>query len=109
MRRRRSRAEWRGLIREWQASGTSAKTFAAKHGLNVGTMKWWNRRLRDESGESDGTLVEVVASSPESPDAGSSGAALKLAVGPEMAMAFAELPSPGYLAEFVRLVAGRSS
>jgi transposase-like protein len=45
---RRDRKTWKKLVAEYRASGLSAEAFAARRGLNVGTLRWWCRQLRDE-------------------------------------------------------------
>lgn len=44
--RRRSRAEWEGLVERHRTSGLSVREFCGIEGLNVGTYKWWKRQLR---------------------------------------------------------------
>jgi transposase-like protein len=44
--KRRSRAEWAELVVRFEASGQSASAFAARHGLNANTLKWWRSQLR---------------------------------------------------------------
>lgn len=45
MARRRARAEWAELVREIEA-GASADQVARRHGVRVGTLKWWQWQLR---------------------------------------------------------------
>jgi hypothetical protein len=60
---KRSRAEWRRLREEWEASGLPRREFARRRGLNFRTFSWWCTQLRDEA-ESvptrSGGFVEVV-------------------------------------------------
>lgn len=43
--RRRARAEWAELVREVEA-GASLDQVARRHGVRVGTLKWWRWQLR---------------------------------------------------------------
>jgi transposase-like protein len=43
--KRRGRAQWTRLVRQWKTSGQSAKAFAAGHGVNPSTLYWWSRHL----------------------------------------------------------------
>ena len=107
---RRNRAQWREIVMRWKSSGEPARSFASRHGVNPGTMKWWSYRFRAEerqAAESSGVaeLVEVVASTSERSGAvdGRSGG-LRLAVGGNVAMVFERVPDAGYLAAFVQAV-----
>lgn len=44
--KRRSKAEWKKLLRTWQRSGRSASDFAAEHHVNARTLAWWQWYLR---------------------------------------------------------------
>ena len=46
---RRSRAQWKRIVRQWKSSGQSAKAFAAEHELNPSTLYWWSRHLKREA------------------------------------------------------------
>jgi hypothetical protein len=41
----RRRAKWTKLVSEWRASGLSAREFAAREGLNRGTLYRWSAVL----------------------------------------------------------------
>jgi hypothetical protein len=41
-----SRAEWEQRVAKWKRSGLTAEVFAAEHGLNPGTLRWWSSALR---------------------------------------------------------------
>lgn len=43
--RRRSREEWKELVREVEA-GDSIDQVALRHGVRAGTLKWWRWQLR---------------------------------------------------------------
>ena len=43
--RRRSREEWKELVREVEA-GDSMEQVARRHGVRVGTLKWWRWQFR---------------------------------------------------------------
>jgi len=45
---RQTAAEWSKVIAQWRASGETSKVFAARHGLNAGTLLWWSARLPKE-------------------------------------------------------------
>jgi len=60
-RKKRTRPEWTGLVREWQSSGLSQKAFAQRKGIAVTTLSWWSCRLRREAQEQAGLVaVDVV-------------------------------------------------
>lgn len=42
---RSNRAEWRERIAAWKASGLTAADYAARAGINAGTLKWWTWQL----------------------------------------------------------------
>jgi len=46
--RRRSRAEWVGLVERFEADGSSAKQFCRGAGVNPSTLSWWCWALRQE-------------------------------------------------------------
>jgi len=39
--KRRTRAVWKKLVGEWQASGKTAEQFSARHDIKPSTLKWW--------------------------------------------------------------------
>jgi hypothetical protein len=43
---RASRDEWRRPVDRWKDSGLTAKEFAAKTGINAGTLQFWSYKLR---------------------------------------------------------------
>src|SRR5690606_14860943 len=45
---RATREEWARRVGRWKASGLSASAFAAREGLNAGTLSWWSSQLRAE-------------------------------------------------------------
>ena len=47
--RRRSAAEWRGLVQEWQKSGQTREAFAEARGLRPTTLGWWASELARRS------------------------------------------------------------
>ena len=50
---RRSAAEWRVLLEEWQRSGESKDVFARERGLVPSTFRWWATELgRRDAGRS---------------------------------------------------------
>lgn len=42
---RRSAAEWKGVLRQWERSGTTLREFAARVGIPLSTLMWWRWRL----------------------------------------------------------------
>ena len=44
--RRRSAAEWRGIIERYRQSGLGTNEFCAQEGVRVGTFEQWYRRHR---------------------------------------------------------------
>lgn len=43
---RASQAQWRERVREWRASGQSAREFADRLGVNPSTLTYWGWRFR---------------------------------------------------------------
>jgi hypothetical protein len=41
-----SRAEWQRRVTQWKKSGQTAEVFAARQGLNPGTLRWWSSALQ---------------------------------------------------------------
>lgn len=39
---------WQHRVRRWRASGLTAAAFAAREGLNAGTLRWWSSQLGRE-------------------------------------------------------------
>lgn len=60
MSKRSTREEWRARIAACERSGLTQREFAARNGLNAGTLSWWKWRLRAD-GEL-GDAAEVVRS-----------------------------------------------
>lgn len=56
---RRSRAAWAKIVREWRASGKSARLFASRRGLSRHSLQWWASKLRREDG-ADASRLEFV-------------------------------------------------
>lgn len=48
---RRTRKQWRRLVKAWRSTGQTAAHFAAAKGIVEGTLRWWAWRL-----ECDGDL-----------------------------------------------------
>ena len=59
--RRRSAAEWHGIIERYRQSGQGINEFCAQEGLTVGTFELWYRRHR--AAHRKGQFVEVTAPS----------------------------------------------
>lgn len=45
-----SRAKWERLVERWRRSGLTSREFAARAGVNRGTLTYWAWRLKRESG-----------------------------------------------------------
>lgn len=43
------REQWEVRISAWERSGLSRQSWCAKHGINVHTLDYWRRRVRDEA------------------------------------------------------------
>lgn len=65
-RKRRSRAEWIRICREYEASGETAAAFAGRRRVKQRTLTWWYSRLRREGAleQPAPTFVEVVSDAP---------------------------------------------
>jgi len=63
-----TRAKWAGRVGAWQASGTSASSFAEGKGFAGSTLRWWEGKLRRASkGPSHVAMARVVRTSPREP------------------------------------------
>lgn len=53
------RATWAKRVEQWKRSGLTAKQFAARAGLNAGTLSYWKWRLGKEAreGKPSGTAL----------------------------------------------------
>lgn len=63
---RSNRETWKTRVKAWRASGKTAPEFAAEHGLEASTLRWWASQLRHEPASSAHVQlarVEVVAAS----------------------------------------------
>lgn len=47
--RQETRERWAARVARWQASGLTAKAFAAQEGINAGTLSFWKWRLAKEA------------------------------------------------------------
>ena len=56
---RRSRAERGKLLREYRASGQTQEAFAARMGMNVGTLRGWIYKHRPPATADHGSLAPV--------------------------------------------------
>lgn len=56
--RRRSRAEWEGIVSRYASSGMSVESFCEREDVSVSSFEVWRRRFRD----SIGGFVEVSPS-----------------------------------------------
>lgn len=45
--------KWSGHVARWRASGETAEAFSKRHGLVVGTLRYWSSRLRRLAAEGD--------------------------------------------------------
>ena len=63
--KKRTRAEWTGLVEEAQTSDLTQKAFAQQRGLSPTTLSWWASRLRREAREQTALVaVDVVEDAP---------------------------------------------
>jgi hypothetical protein len=69
-----AREKWRGLVRRWKESGLTCDEFAARAGINAGTLSYWKWRLGKEDGPKRATrkseapvFVEVTPTAGWSP------------------------------------------
>ena len=83
-RARRSREEWKRLVREWESSSERAREFCARHDLKLSTFQWWRWRLGSAAGppaEISEGWVELSPARPAPVDDTSSSADLTLVLG----------------------------
>ena len=83
-RARRSREEWKCLVRKWESSSETAREFCARHDLKLSTFQWWRWRLRDAlgpPGEKSEAWVELAPLVPARVDGASKTADLTLVLG----------------------------
>lgn len=55
---------WKQRIAKWRASGERVEVFCARHGLRVGTLKWWAWKLGRESAPAPVVRVAHLVRSP---------------------------------------------
>jgi hypothetical protein len=60
MERRRSRQEWKQIVREWKRSGLSRGQFAALRGFNARTLGFWCWTLRQDRAVSSASQVRLL-------------------------------------------------
>ena len=53
MTQRRTRDQWLALSLAYDRSNQSAPVFCARHGLTLGTFRWWRSQLRRDGGPVD--------------------------------------------------------
>jgi len=51
--KRRSRAEWKRLVAEYEAGEVSQRAFCAQHGLAYSSFGYWRKQLRGASPADD--------------------------------------------------------
>lgn len=73
---KRSRAEWTKVVAKYRASGLTAEVFAARHDLNVSTLRWWSAEI-GSAGPSVPALRELVVQAADT----SSGRSFELTLG----------------------------
>ena len=64
---RRSAAEWARHVAAWQHSGSSARTYAARHGMKVSTLKWWTWKLGSDQVSQIGQALLPVEMAEDGP------------------------------------------
>ena len=72
---RRSRAQWRDLLVQFEQSGQTRARFCAEQGLSVGSFTQWQRKLREpvpgEANVAEETIfIELPRSGPAEPPPG---------------------------------------
>jgi len=64
--KRTAREIWRERVRQWKASGLTAREFAARHGFEASTLHYWSWRLGTKKrgagarGQAVPSFVELV-------------------------------------------------
>lgn len=58
-----TRTIWAGRVRQWRASGLTAREFSAREELNAATLRWWSSRLGREP-RTAALFVEVALPAP---------------------------------------------
>jgi hypothetical protein len=59
-----ARTVWKQRIAKWKASGDRVEVFCARHGLSVGTLKWWAWKLGREATPAPVVRVAHLVRSP---------------------------------------------
>ena len=102
--RYRSRAQWTRLIAELESSDQTIAEFARQRNLSKSNVqRWWSRLRREDTAmcqQSSVSFVEVVQTG-----AAPQQAAVWLEVG-AVVLRFGSLPSPSYLGQVARSLAG---
>jgi transposase-like protein len=101
-----SRPHWTQIIARFERSGMTQAAFAEKHDLKLSTFRSWLYRLRNESQGSASQLaprfIEVTPSSSSEAVA----TPLRIRIGAQVQIEFAQLPSPAYLAAMLSALEG---
>lgn len=59
-----SKAEWEDHLARWRRSGQTATGYCERHGLKLGSLRYWSGRIRREVAESLHETVEAAAAKP---------------------------------------------
>jgi hypothetical protein len=67
---RRKEQQWRQWIREWRASGVTARAFCERRGLAEASFYAWRRVLNQREAEAAFVPVRIVPDEPAAPAGG---------------------------------------
>lgn len=67
---RRKEQQWRQWIREWRASGVTARAFCERRGLAEASFYSWRRVLDQRTAQAAFVPVRIVADEPAVPSGG---------------------------------------
>lgn len=109
----KAKAFWRAHVAASGRSGSRLASYAEEHGLNVGTLRWWRSRLRDEvsaSGEDppppppSSSSSRFVAVSVMQRAIEPQPASATVRIGERVRVELTAMPSPQWLAQVARAV-----
>ena len=66
-RRKKTRTTWLSLVRDWESSGQSQRSFCDAHGLKLGTFSYWRRQYLQMQGVNEEALSGFTSLIPSVP------------------------------------------
>ena len=61
MSKQQTETRWRERVHKWKSSGLTCKQFAAREGLNAGTLAYWKKELNKRDRAAAASTIEPLA------------------------------------------------